>query len=194
MSVRAVRRARRSALAVTAALLLVTLTGCFPPGPLPSVIDSARAQPVSTEPRVPLVDPQVLAYCPRGEAAHFAAYPLPADEVYICRGDETRATDGVSTYGPWESAYQIEHPAGLLTAYAHSDGRRKRLCPEPPTPEDPLIIWVHRAGVTRSYYAPVDGCGLPTPAATAAYQVAKRTLLVQFDRGAPTASRKDADG
>jgi hypothetical protein len=180
--------------AAVVVLLLAMLTGCFPAGPIPSVIDSSRAQPVSTQPRVPLTGPEVLAYCPRSDAVHFGAYSLAVDVVYICRGDETRATDGVSTYGPWEAAYQIQHPAALLAAYGHPDNRRKRLCPEPPVAVDPLIIWVHRDGVTQSYYAPVDGCGLPTPAATAAYQIAKRTLLVQFDRGAPTVSQKDADG
>jgi hypothetical protein len=64
---------------------------------------------------------------------------------------------------------------------------------------DPLIVWVHRNGVTTAYYAPVDDCGNPSAAATAAYQAAKRTLLLDVDRGAPDPSKtadskKDATG
>jgi hypothetical protein len=60
--------------------------------------------------------------------------------------------------------------------------------------KDPLIVWVHRNGVTSAYYAPVDSCGNPSRAAIAAYQKAKRTVLLDVDRGAPDSSKKDTTG
>ena len=50
---------------------------------------------------------------------------------------------------------------------------------------DPLLIWVDRAGGVSAYYAPVDGCGAPTRAATTAYRTADRTIVADVDTGAP---------
>jgi hypothetical protein len=167
-----------------AALTLTALTGCLPTAPAPRAEPSGVAHPVSVAPLAPLVVPRVLAYCPLLDATHYSGYALVIDQVYICRGDETRATDGVSTYGPWEAAYRIEHPAALLKAYSAPDAlKAPKVCGH--FPSDPLIIWVHHDGATKAYYAPVDACGNPSDAATSAYQKAKRTLLVQFDRGKP---------
>lgn len=191
MTITAKGRARRGAPLVAAALLLLTLSGCLPAGPRTVAVDTGRAGPDSVTPITPLVVPRVLAYCPLEDATHYSGYPLAVDEVYICRGDGTRATDGVSTSGPWEAAYQILDPTVLLRAYQNNNARRKRICTNIRYPTDPLIIWVHRDGVTRSYYAPVDGCGVPNTTAAAAYRDAKRTLLVEVDLGAPGATQRD---
>lgn len=187
----AVGRVIRSA--VLAALVAALLAGCFPvqPAPRPTPTDLARPQLYS--PQSPLVVPRVLAYCPLVDAVHYSGYPLVVDEVYICRGDGHQDSDGVTTYGPWESASRIDHPAALLEAYGRPDARATPgVCTN--FGRDPLIVWVHRNGVTSAYYAPVDGCGNPSRAAAAAYREAKRTLLVDVDRGAPDASKKDATG
>ena len=185
---------RRSSVAVVAlvAAALVGLTGCVPAPVTPRPAPTGLTKPQSVVPLVPLVTSQVLAYCPKEDAIHVRGYLLTVDEVYICRGGGSRATDGVSTYGPWEAAYRVEHPAQLLRAYSAPDAHiAPKVCHQ--FPSDPLIIWVHHDGVTTAYYAPVDACGSPIASAATAYQQAKRTLLVEVDRGAPT-SQKDVTG
>jgi hypothetical protein len=185
---------RRSSVAVVAlgAVALVVLTACVPVPPTPPPAPTGLAKPQSVVPLVPLVSPRVLAYCPNEDAIHVRSYLLAVDEVYICRGGGTRGTDGVSTYGPWETAYRVEHPAQLLRAYTAPDAHAgPKVCHQ--FPSDPLIIWVHHGGVTTAYYAPVDACGTPLRTAADAYRTAKKTLLVEVDRGAPT-SQKDVTG
>jgi len=184
---------RRSSVAVVALMAgALALTGCVPAQNTPRPTQSGLTKPQSVVPLVPLVTPQVLAYCPKEDAIHVRGYLLTVDEVYICRGGGSRATDGVSTYGPWEAAYRVEHPAQLLKAYTAPDApEAPKVCHQ--FPSDPLIIWVHHDGVTTAYYAPVDACGSPIPSAADAYQKARRTLLVEVDRGAPT-SQKDVTG
>lgn len=195
MSRAAARRMRRGAPSLAAGLLLaVALSGCLPSGPAPTPANSGRALPDSVTPIIPLMSPAVLAYCPLADARHFSGYALAVDEVYICRSGQAHATNGISGYGPWESAFRVDDPATLLDAYRTSNARRKRLCTGISYPTDPLIIWVHHDGVTRSYYAPVTGCGVPTPAARTAYETAKRTLLVDVDLGAPHQSQVDVHG
>ena len=189
-------RGVRAALVV--AVVVAVLAGCYPAAPAPRPTPTDRAQPQLVAPQSPLVVPRVLAYCPLVDAVHYSGYPLVIDEVYICRGDGRHASDGVTSYGPWESASRIDHPAALLKAYGVPNARKSRgTCML--VGRDPLIIWVHRNGVTAAYYAPVDECGSPSRAAAAAYRKAKRTLLVDVDRGAPdvsttTDSKKDATG
>ncbi|MEO6532487.1 MAG: hypothetical protein ABIO06_02820 [Pseudolysinimonas sp.] len=193
MTQAAERRARHRLLfAALAAVVLLALSGCFPATSLPRTEPSGVAHPISVAPLAPLVVPRVLAFCPLLDAVHYSGYPLVIDKVYICRGDEERATDGVSTYGPWEVAYRIDHPDALLAAYRAPDAlKAPKVCGH--FPSDPLTIWVRHDGATKAYYAPVDACGNPSDAATSAYENAKRTLLVEVDRGAPP-SKKDAAG
>ena len=169
------------------AVLVLGLAACFPlePAPHPSAIRTDAAVPGSVAPLAPLVVPAVLNYCPLLDAVHYSGYPLPVDEVYICRGDGRHSTDGISSYGPWETAWHIEHPEKLLLAYRTADATKSRTVCRYSFPSDPLIVWVHRNGVTTAYYAPVDGCGSPSRAAATAYAHAQRTLLIAVDRGAP---------
>jgi hypothetical protein len=168
------------ALAVTG-LALALLTGCVPGDPVPK--PTFAAEPVRHEPVVPLSDDGVLAYCPAVPAEHFEGY-TDIQSVYICRADEHRATDGVSTYGPWQSVYRVPDPQALLALYAGpSDTRVVTGCP--PGNPDPLIIWVHGAGTVRAVYAPVNGCGFPLGAVEDAYQKAERELVLEADTGAP---------
>ena len=196
MNRRPTRRAlaRLSVVAALAGVALVGLTGCVPPGPAPSASPTGIATPDTIAPIAPLVVPAVLAYCPLVDAVHYTGYWLPVDEVYICRGDGHRDTDGVSSYGPWETAYRIPHPEALLTAYRAPNARVSTavLCAH--RSQDPLIVWVHHNGVTSAYYAPVDACGDPSAAASDAYSAAKRVQLVAVDRGAPDVSKKDPEG
>lgn len=190
---RAPRRASTVVAAAGALISLLVLSGCVPVDPVTRPTPTGLASPVSVAPDSPLVVPDVIRYCPLEEAVHFTGYWLPTDEVYICRADGRKNTDGVLSYGPWESASRIDKPAALLRAYRASNARaRVGNC----TPEfhDPLIVWVHRDGVTSAYYAPVNACGLPTAAAIHAYDTAKRTVLIDIDRGAPPSSQKDANG
>jgi hypothetical protein len=140
------------------------------------------------------VVPAVLASCPLVSPVHYDGYWIPVDEVYICRADGHRDTDGVSTYGPWEMSYRIPYPQALLRAYRAPDARATDplLCPH--AFQDPLLVWVHHNGVTTAYYAPVDGCGNPTQAAHDAYFAVGRDALIAVDRGAPDVSKKDNHG
>ncbi|MFC5501941.1 hypothetical protein ACFPJ4_06765 [Lysinimonas soli] len=188
------RAVRRLSLGLAFASVIIALAACFPlePAPSPSPTRSGAASPAAVAPLAPLVVPAVLNYCPLVDAVHYSGYPLPIDEVYICRADGTHDTDGTTSYGPWESAWRVDHPEGLLLAYRRPDAMKSRtVCSSHPR-ADPLIVWVHRNGVTTAYYAPVDGCGAPSSAAAAAYAHAQRTLLVEVDRGAPDPSKTGA--
>ena len=196
-----IRRPTRRALArlsavVAAGVAIAALTACVPlgGGPSPSPVPTWRALPNSVAPLAPLVVPRVLAYCPLVDAEHDEAYWLPVDKVYICRADGHHDTDGVSTYGPWETAYLIPDPEALLRAYRVPNARAGDPAQCPHGSQDPLIVWVHHNGVTTAYYAPVDRCGNPSKAARDAYTTAKRIELVTVDRGAPDSSKKDPQG
>jgi len=197
MSRRPARRAaaRLSVIAVGIALT-AALSGCVPSlaTPVPTPSPTGFAVPKAVAPDAPLVVPAILASCPLVAPTHFDGYWLPVDEVYICRADGHHDTDGVSTYGPWETSYRIPHPAALLRAYRAPNARLSdpRSCPiDFP---DPLLVWVHHNGVTAAYYAPVDGCGDPSKAARNAYDSAERIPLITVDRGAPPTSKKDSQG
>ena len=191
--------ARLSVVAVAigvAITLAAALTACVSlvPSPQPSPSPTGFAVPKSVAPLSPLVVPAVLGYCPLVSPVHYDGYWIPVDEVYICRADGRHDTDGVSTYGPWETAYRIPHPEALLQAYRAPDARIDDSLQCPNVLSDPLLVWVHHNGVTVAYYAPVDGCGNPSAAARDAYSAAKRITLIAVDRGAPDTSKKDPQG
>jgi len=198
MSQRPARRAfaRLSVVAFVTAAVAAGLSGCVPslatPPPDPS--PSGYAAPRAVAPLAPLVVPAVLVSCPLLSPVHYDGYWLPVDEVFICRADEQHDTDGVTTYGPWETSYRIPHPEALLRAYRAPNARLSdpALCPM--AYQDPLLVWVHHNGVTAAYYAPVDGCGDPSKAAREAYDSAGRVPLITVDRGAPQISQKDSQG
>ncbi len=187
------RAMRRLSPVVLALLVLGVLSGCFPLQPAVTSTPTGLSTPRLTAPLVPLVVPAVLAYCPLGAAVHEDGYSHPGDEVFICRGDGRRDTDWVSTYGPWQTAYRVQNPSTLLSAYQVRDAPISHAACTYEV-QDPLIIWVHRTGVTTAYYAPVDGCGNPSPAARKAYDDATRITLVDVDTGAPHTSQKDTHG
>lgn len=188
--------ARLSVVAVVGLAVIAGLSACVPsnatPPPTPS--PTGFAVPRAVAPLAPLVVPAILASCPLVSPVHYTGYWIPVDEVYICRADGHRDTDGVSTYGPWETSYRIPHPEALLRAYRAPNARASapRLCPH--DFQDPLLVWVHHNGVTMAYYAPVDGCGDPSAAARDAYDSAARIPLIAVDRGAPHTSQKDSQG
>jgi hypothetical protein len=185
------------ALAGVALAIGTGLTACVSlvPAPMPTPSPTGIAVPKTVAPLAPLVVPAVLDRCPLVSPAHFSGYWIPVDEVYICRADGHHDTDGVSTYGPWETAYRIPHPEALLRAYRAPNARVTAdplQCPH--ADQDPLLVWVHHNGVTSAYYAPVDGCGDPSAAARDAYDAVERISLVTVDRGAPDSSKKGAQG
>jgi hypothetical protein len=197
MNRRPARRAlaRLSAVAVCAAVT-AGLSACVPSlaTPLPAPSPTGIAVPRAVAPLAPLVVPAILASCPLLSPEHYDGYWIPVDEVYICRADGHHDTDGVSTYGPWETSYRIRHPEALLRAYRAPNARSSDplLCSH--DFQDPLLVWVHHNGVTTAYYAPVDGCGNPAKAARDAYTSAGRDALITVDRGAPPSSKKDSHG
>jgi hypothetical protein len=177
-------------------VVTLALAGCVSlvatPEPAPS--STGFAVPNAVAPLAPLVVPAILASCPLVAPTHYDGYWIPVDEVYVCRADGRHDTDGVSTYGPWETSYRIPHPEALLSAYRAPNARSTDplLCPH--DFQDPLLVWVHHNGVTAAYYAPVDGCGNPSTAARDAYTAAKRDALIAVDRGTPPTSKKDPQG
>ena len=187
---------RPSVVAASFAVVIAGVTACVPldATPVPSPSPTGFAVPNAVAPLAPLVVPAILASCPLVSPEHYDGYWIPVDEVYICRADGHHDTDGVETYGPWETSYRIPHPQALLAAYRAPNARATDplLCPH--DFQDPLLVWVHHDGVTSAYYAPVDGCGDPSDAARDAYTAVKRDALIAVDRGAPETSKKDPEG
>lgn len=165
------------------ALCLIALAGCYPTGD-PVVEPAFPAEPMLRHPLTPITDAAVLAYCPDIPAQHFEGFTA-YEQVYICRADEHRPSDGTSTYGPWQSVYSVGDPRGLLGRYAAPNATRivSGACGQ--VAPDPLIVWVHRAGEVVAVYAPVDGCGFPRTEVVSAYQDAERELLLEVDSGGP---------
>lgn len=169
------------------ALALAALTACAAPV---TDTDVTRVSPLFTSPVEAITEPTVEAYCPDIRATHLEGVPGPFEQVYICRADDHRQTDGATTYGPWETAYRVVDPADLLAAYRRADavastGDSHCWLAVSPRQQDPLVIWVHRGDEVATYYAPVDECGLPSDAARDAYEDAAREMLVAVDVGAP---------
>jgi len=177
----------RAASAVGLVGLALLLTGCFPDPPS----QDGRAIPAAVTPYPEITAPAIVRYCPPMVGAHFGGVVGPLDRVYACRPDVQLATDGITTYGPWQIAYLLPHPDALLRAYAKPNAPA-----QPPSRcgaviVDPLMIWVDRAGDYSAYYAPVDGCGAPTSAAARAYRTAERTVVADVDMGAPVHAEKE---
>jgi len=198
MSPRPARRAvaHLPVVAVVCLAVSVALSACVPSdaAPLPTPSPTGFAVPRAVAPLAPLVVPAILASCPLVSPVHYAGYWIPVEEVYICRADGRHDTDGVSTYGPWETSYRIPHPEALLRAYRAPNARSSDPLQCPQDFQDPLLVWVHHNGVTKAYYAPVDGCGDPSTAARDAYNSATRIALIAVDRGAPDTNKKDSQG
>lgn len=161
--------------------LALGLAACFPARPS----REGLAQPDAVTPLPEITDPRIVAYCPPMVGAHLDAVVSPLDRVYVCRSDVTLATDGITTYGPWQIAYELPHPDALLAAYSAPDARALPSATCGARILDPLIIWVDRGGAVSAYYAPVDGCGAPTRAAATAYRTAQRLVVADVDTGAP---------
>ncbi len=165
-------------------LVAAGLAGCTPsPAPAPT----GRATPHSLVALVPITDPRVLAVCPPVPARHLDGIVAPTDTVSICRAGVSMGTDGLTSYGPWQTAVVVPHPAALITAYRRPDARiHAGACTM--LAADPLLIWIDRGGDVTSYYAPVDGCGAPTRPAAAAYARAGRDAdsLWSIDTGDPS--------
>jgi hypothetical protein len=172
------RRALGLAAAVTLAL---TLAACFPARPS----RTGLAQPDAVTPLPEITDPNIVAFCPPMVGAHLDGVVSPVDRVYVCRADVDLDTDGISTYGPWQIAYRIDHPEHLLAAYSVADAVARPSSECGARIVDPLIIWVDRGGAVSAYYAPVDGCGAPIPSAVNAYRTAARIAVADVDTGAP---------
>ncbi|MEO8261226.1 MAG: hypothetical protein ABI566_01540 [Pseudolysinimonas sp.] len=172
---------RPVAVAVTG-LALCLLAGCFPVSD-PVVEPTFPAEPLNRYPLTELTDPAVLEYCPAQPAEHFEGFTAH-EVVYICRGDEHRATDGTSTYGPWETVYRVVDPTSILERYSlPNDTRIVLACPRGDL--DPLIVWVHSGGAVTAVYAPVNGCGYARGEMVEAYQKAERELIVEVDTNGP---------
>jgi hypothetical protein len=137
-------------------------------------------------------DPRVLRYCEPRVGTHFDGVAAPTDRVYVCAAGVHLPSDGVSSYGPWELAYLLPHPQRLLDAYARPNVKQKPYADCGSGVADPLLVWVDRGGVVTAYYAPFDGCGVPSRAAARAYREAERTVVASVDTGGPAYRRKDS--
>jgi len=175
-------RARRASAAVLAVLAALALTACFPARP----DDEGRAIPDALTPLPELTDPQIVQYCPGYVPRHLDGPVAPIDPVYVCRADVRIASDGATTFGPWQVVYRLPHPDRLLAAYTAPDAPARAPGSCGARIADALIVWVYRAGSPLPYRAPVDACGAPTEAAARAYRTADRDAVIGVDTGAPT--------
>jgi hypothetical protein len=174
-------RARRPAAAILAVVVALALTACFPM----RASEEGKAIPDALTPLPELTDPQIVQYCPGYLPQHLGGPISPIDRVYVCRADVRIASDGATTYGPWQVVYRLPHPDRLIAAYAGPDATARSRASCGAVIVDPLIIWVYRAGTPTPYRAPVDGCGAPTAAAAKAYRTADRDPVIGVDTGAP---------
>jgi hypothetical protein len=166
-----------------AGLALCLLAGCVAPDD-PVERPTFPAQPISHHPLLPLTAPAVLEFCPTSDAEHLDGFAATPEAVYVCRASEHRATDGLSTYGPWETVYRVVEPRPLLALFV-TPNETRNVGPCPDVPTDPLILWVRAGGTTTPVYTPVDGCGLPQQSIADAYRGAKLDLIVEVDTGGP---------
>lgn len=148
---------------------------------------SACSSPSTVFPLVPATHPHVQLSCPLTVGAiHYDEAAIPAEDVdgvFICTAEPwTPAPDGTPQLVQYVDRVDQGDVAALLTAYAEPDA--------PPTDDncimsiqDPLIIWLHVGETITSVYAPRDGCGFPSAAASDAYHgVALHRLLVAREK------------
>ncbi|MCU1582373.1 MAG: hypothetical protein JWO01_1761 [Microbacteriaceae bacterium] len=189
---------RKTLVIATIVLLSFTLSACGSPTtsaiathsqkPIPSATPKASAAPVAAKPAsvtplVPLVDPDILTYCPATPAIHLDVKANTITKADICTSVPT------SSGGTTESASVVNFGLdALLSAYAQPNQTVTGNCSNQAL--DPLIVWLtDSTGKVFSVYAPVDGCGLPTSAAADAYQSAGLQILYSADldaNGQPT--------
>lgn len=133
------------------------------------------AQPSRTRPLTPFTDQAILAYCPDVPAVHFDGKAADITKATIC-------TSVTSATGSTESASWVNFGLdALLSAYGEPNQPiAKGSCIR--VAKDPLIVWLTDAdGTLYPVYAPVDGCGYPSSAATDAYQSAGLQVLYEAD-------------
>ncbi|MHB1171739.1 MAG: hypothetical protein ACYCZY_04455 [Lacisediminihabitans sp.] len=142
----------------------------------PTTTPTAReARPALTKPLVPLTDTHILSYCPDVAAVHFEGLANQVTHASMCT-----STPDPSTKGTTESAYWVNFGLDqLLAAYSVPNATASTgACAS--IGKDPFIVWLTGAdGVIHAVYAPVDGCGLPTDAATAAYRAVGLQVLYE---------------
>jgi hypothetical protein len=131
----------------------------------PSATPTAKlAQPSRTRPLVSFTDPAILGYCPDEPAVHFDGKAAAIEKATICTSVPTAS-------GTTESASWVNFGLdALLSAYGEPNQPITReQCIRVAT--DPLIVWLTTTkGTIYPVYAPVDGCGYPSPGAIDAYK------------------------
>lgn len=133
------------------------------------------AQPSRTRPLAPFADQAILAYCPDVPAVHFDGKAADIAKATVC-------TSVASATGRTESASWVNFGLdALLSAYGEPNQPiAKSSCTR--VAKDPLIVWLTGTdGTLYPVYAPVDGCGYPSPDAIDAYQSAGLQVLYEAD-------------
>lgn len=150
------------------------------PRPTASVTPSATpkaeiAAPSRTRPLAAITSPDILAYCPDTAAVHFDGKTDDVTKATVC-------TSVASATGSTESASDVNFGLdALLSAYsAPNQSVTTDRCRRVAT--DPMIVWLTKKGGTiYPVYAPVDGCGYPSPGAIDAYQSTGLQILNEVD-------------
>jgi hypothetical protein len=179
---------------VASAAVLLALAGCAQPAAPGAPTPAETAEPALRRPLFPPTAPEILAFCPASDATHLAEGGSP-DEIYVCTASEPIAIEpGIGDDQPLggadsgggrrlEVANRVVSGADeLLATYAEPNAQRPSdvACIE--MAMDPLIVWVAAAGRTTPVYAPVDECGFPQEAASAAYAALGFEEVARVDR------------
>ena len=142
----------------------------------PSATPAAKlAQPSRTRPLVSFESEKILGYCPDVPAVHFDGKAAAIEKARVC-------TSVSSASGTTESASWVNFGLdALLSAYGEPN---QPLSKDPciRVAKDPLIVWLTTTkGTVYPVYAPVDGCGYPSPAAIDAYSSTGLQILYEAD-------------
>jgi hypothetical protein len=182
-----------------AAAVVALVAGCAGPGtPVPaSPTPTGSASHAPTGPGIPPDDggvypllaathPHVQLTCPLISAVHYDPDAIPladVDGVYSCTAEPwTDAPDGTPQLVQYVDRVVADDVPALLTAYAVEDApRTDDNCIM--SMQDPLIVWIHVGEQITPVYAPRDGCGFPSAAASDAYHaVGLERLLVAREK------------
>lgn len=183
------RRALGSA-TTTAAVLALLLGGCAGggseegdgPGSGDRPSSEASGSPSSggdARPLSPVTSPEALEYCP-----DIGARPLDGDiggveAVYLCTAELLVDLDTPGGERSYETVERIVDPASVLEVYATPDAEpTDGMCTR--QFEDPRILWLDLGDEIVAVRAPVDPCGFPLDAATAAVDGAERETVLEI--------------
>lgn len=182
------RRGATAAPATAAAVVALLLAGCAGAssddgsGSGDGAGSEASGSPSSggeARPLTPVASAEALEYCPDIGAGPLDGEVGGVEAVYLCTAELLADVDTPGGERSYETVERLVDPAAVLEVYATPDAEpTDGMCTR--QFEDPRILWLDLGDEIVAVRAPVDPCGFPLDAATAAVDDAERETVLEI--------------